>query len=65
MHEIDQELHKPSFSGEEGGECVEIAATGDGGRYLRNINDRSRPAHYFTEAEWYAFVLGVKNGEFD
>ncbi len=59
------EWRKSSFSGGEGGSCVEVADTPDGGRYLRDTKDRSRPAHYFTAAEWTAFVLGVKNGEFD
>jgi Domain of unknown function (DUF397) len=30
-----------------------------------DTKDRSRPAHYFTAAEWDAPVRGVKGGEFD
>ena len=60
----DLKWRKSSFSGGEGGSCVEVAETPDGGRYLRDTKDRSRPAHYFTAAEWDAFVKGVKNGEF-
>ncbi|MFD8494223.1 DUF397 domain-containing protein [Amycolatopsis sp. NPDC059657] len=56
---------KSSFSGGNGGQCVEVAQAPDGGRYLRDTKDRSRPAHYFTEAEWDAFLKGVKAGEFD
>jgi hypothetical protein len=59
------EWRKSTFSGGEGGDCVEVADAPDGGRYLRDTKDRRRPAHYFTAAEWTAFVLGVKNGEFD
>jgi len=34
-------------------------------RALRNTRDRSLPEHVFTEAEWQAFIAGVKDGEFD
>ena len=32
---------------------------------MRNSGDPDGPRLYFTEAEWDAFVLGVKDGEFD
>ena len=32
---------------------------------MRNTADPDGPKLYFTEAEWEAFVLGVKDGEFD
>lgn len=56
--------HKSSYSGHEGS-CVEVAKDGDGGRWVRDTKDRSRPAHRFTAAEWDAFIRGVKDGEFD
>ncbi|PXY16473.1 DUF397 domain-containing protein (plasmid) [Prauserella coralliicola] len=46
-------------------DCVEVAKDPRGGRWLRDTKDRSRPAHYFTESEWSAFVGGVQDGEFD
>lgn len=55
---------KSSYSGHEGS-CVEVAKDAGGGRWVRDSKDRSRPAHYFTEAEWTAFLRGVKDGEFD
>lgn len=55
---------KSTYSGSEG-QCVEVAEAADGGRWLRDTKDRSRPAHYFTAAEWDAFLRGVKDGEFD
>lgn len=67
MHETDAEglcWRKSSYSGGEGGSCVEVAEARDGGRYLRDTKDRGRPAHYFTPGEWNAFVHGVKAGEF-
>ena len=59
---------------EEGG--VEVIVTtdtsgaphkaGEGKLYvMRNSGDPDGPKLYFTEAEWDAFVLGVKDGEFD
>jgi hypothetical protein len=65
MREMDLDWRKSSFSGGEGGDCVEVAETADGGRFLRDTKDRRRPAHFFTAAEWGAFAFGVKNGEFD
>lgn len=57
-------------------ECVEVTVTfdtsaaphkaGSGKLYLmRNSKDPDGPVLAFTEAEWEAFVLGVKDGEFD
>ena len=46
-----------------GGTCVEVAKVE--GQYL--IRDSKNPdvaAHSFTEAEWNAFVEGVKSDEF-
>ena len=57
------EWRKPTFSGGEGGDRVAAADAPDGGRYLRDTKDRSRPAHCFTAAERAAVALGVKNGE--
>jgi hypothetical protein len=46
-----------------GGTCVEVAKVDD--QYL--IRDSKNPeltAHSFTEAEWSAFVAGIKADEF-
>ncbi|MCP2339971.1 MULTISPECIES: DUF397 domain-containing protein [Actinomadura] len=32
---------------------------------MRSAKDDDGPVLYFTEAEWDAFVAGVKDGEFD
>ncbi len=60
----DDQFHKSSYSNDHQG-CVEVAAAIDGGRWLRDTKDRSRPAHYFTPVEWQAFIAGAKAGEFD
>ena len=46
-------------------QCVEVADAADGGRYVRDTKDRTKPAHYYTAGEWEAFINGVKAGEFD
>lgn len=56
---------KSSFSSGNNGNCVEVADSPDGGRYVRDTKDRTRAPHHFTAAEWDAFVRGVKAGEFD
>lgn len=63
---MQQPLHqrlrwrKSSYSGGEGGDCVEIAIAPDGGRYLRDSKDRSQPALSLTESEWRAFLRTIK-----
>jgi uncharacterized protein DUF397 len=56
---------KSSHSGNNGG-CVEVADLPDGGRLVRDTKDNGAgPVLRFTAGEWRAFVLGVKDGEFD
>ena len=57
-------FRKSSYSDHQG-QCVEVGLADDGGRWLRDSKDRSKPAHYFTAGEWTAFIAGVKDGEFD
>jgi hypothetical protein len=66
MNDMSGELHwyKSSFSNGEGS-CVEVAATPDGGRAVRDTKDRAGGTQFYTPAEWSAFVSGVKAGEFD
>ena len=48
------------------GECVEVADLPDGGRLVRDTKDEGKgPVLRYTAGEWRAFVLGVKDGEFD
>jgi hypothetical protein len=46
------------------GQCVEVAIMPDGVA-VRDTKNRDGGALVFTEAEWAAFVGGVKDGEFD
>lgn len=57
---------KSSYSNAHGGNCVEVADLPDGGRLVRDTKDEGRgPNLRFTASEWQAFVLGVRDGEFD
>ena len=54
--------HKSSFSGPNGN-CVEAAEL-PAGVAVRNSRFPDGPALLFTEAEWDAFLRGVKGGDF-
>ena len=67
---------KSSRSGNQGGACVEITFIdgkdapvehkhSDRMVVMRDSKNPEGPVLYFTEAEWDAFVGGVKDGEFD
>jgi hypothetical protein len=47
------------------GSCVEVAELGGDGIAVRNSRHPSGPALIYTRAEIDAFLIGVKNGEFD
>jgi hypothetical protein len=47
------------------GNCVECAALPDGGVAVRNSRDPEGPALIYTPAEIQAFILGVRDGDFD
>jgi Domain of unknown function (DUF397) len=61
----DVTWRKSSFSGSNGGGCVEVADLPDGGRLVRDTKDRQGPVLRFTAGEWSAFTDGVRTGEFD
>lgn len=60
----DLAWRKASASGNQGGNCVELAPLGDGVA-LRDSKDPSGPVLHFTRAELAAFLDGAKSGEFD
>ena len=47
------------------GSCVEIAELPGRTVAVRNSRDKSGPALVYPRAELAAFLLGIKNGEFD
>jgi hypothetical protein len=55
---------KSSFSGNGGGNCVDVAD--DGTKiYVRNSKNPDGAVVAFTQSEWRAFISGAKNREFD
>jgi hypothetical protein len=56
--------HKSSFSGGNGGNCVEVASY-NSVIVVRDTKDHGHGrVRWFTPAGWRAFVAGVRNGEF-
>ena len=47
------------------GGCVAVTLLPDGRIGVRDEKDPDGPVLTFTDAEWTAFVAGVKNAEFD
>jgi len=47
------------------GSCVEVAELGDGAIAVRNSRYPGGPALIYTPPEINAFILGVKDGQFD
>jgi len=47
------------------GNCVECAQLPDGGVAVRNSRDPEGAALIYTPAEIEAFILGVRDGDFD
>jgi hypothetical protein len=56
---------KSSFSGGQGGDCVEVAHLPDGTTAVRNSKHPNAGVLFFTPAEMDAFLMGAKAGEFD
>jgi hypothetical protein len=56
---------KSSFSGGNGGNCVEVARNRPGIVAVRDSKDPDGPKLTFTPDEWRAFSAGVRGGEFD
>ncbi|MGI5126107.1 DUF397 domain-containing protein [Pseudonocardia sp. CA-107938] len=65
MDDSALDWRKSTFSGNNGGGCVEFARLPDGGVAIRDTKDRTQPALRYTAAEWTAFLAGVRAGEFD
>ena len=55
-------FRKSTASG--GANCLEVAFHG-GGVLVRDSKDPAGPSLTFSYDEWSAFLIGVRNGEFD
>jgi hypothetical protein len=53
---------KSSYSGSQGGNCVEVARALPGLVAVRDSNDTEGPVLEFTPAQWLAFTAGIKHG---
>ncbi len=53
---------KSTYSGGQGGNCVEVAALPDGGRAVRDSKDADGPVLVFASGPWEAFLRGIKEG---
>ncbi len=61
----DLRWRKSTFSGANGGGCIEVADH-DGMIMVRDTkNHGPGPVHRYTPAEWRAFIASVRNGQFD
>ncbi|WP_030911835.1 DUF397 domain-containing protein [Streptosporangium amethystogenes] len=56
---------KSSLSGDNGAQCVEVAANLPGAVAVRDSKDPDGAKLLFTPAQWRSFVGGVKVGDFD
>jgi uncharacterized protein DUF397 len=56
---------KSSFSGNNGGNCVEVASNLPGIMAVRDSKDPVGPKLVFTADEWAAFMARTRGGEFD
>ncbi|WP_326828856.1 DUF397 domain-containing protein [Streptosporangium sp. NBC_01810] len=70
MDDVTRELgtaawRKSSLSGDNGGNCVEIAKLSGGHRGIRDSKKPTGPALTLTSTQWTTFLHGVRNGEFD
>jgi hypothetical protein len=66
MDGIDRaQWRKSSYSGGNGGACVEVAVLPDGGRAVRDSKNPDQAKLSCTADEWLAFTAAVKAGEFD
>jgi len=63
--QIEPRWHKSSYSGNGGGDCVEVARNLPGIVAVRDSKDRSGPALALTPSAWQEFIGGVKSGELD
>jgi hypothetical protein len=59
------EWRKSSWSGGNGGDCVEVARNLLGVVAVRDSKDPDGPKLAFTPDEWRAFAAGIRGGEFD
>jgi hypothetical protein len=56
---------KSSYSGTNGGNCVEVAYNLPGAVAVRDSKNPSGPALVFSPDDWHMFTAALRGGEFD
>ncbi|MFE7114328.1 DUF397 domain-containing protein [Streptomyces sp. NPDC057654] len=56
---------KSSYSGQTGGDCVEVAQTSDAEVRVRDSKRTDGPQFAFTATAWTRFVVAAAGGELD
>ena len=65
-HNIDNLVwRKSSYSGSNGGNCVEVADDLPGVVAVRDSKNPGGPVLAFAPDDWQAFTVAIKAGEFD
>jgi Domain of unknown function (DUF397) len=63
-HTLDNVIwRKSSYSGSNGGNCVEVAMLPEDSRALRDSKDPHGPNLTFSRDEWRTFTSSIKRGE--
>jgi hypothetical protein len=63
-HTLDNVIwRKSSYSGSNGGNCVEVAVLPEDSRAVRDSKDSHGPKLRFSREEWRAFTTSIKRGE--
>jgi len=63
-HTLDNVIwRKSSYSGSNGGNCVEVAMLPEDSRTVRDSKDPGGPKLGFSRDEWRAFTTSIKRGE--
>ena len=58
MRGMESDWRKSRYSGDNGGECVEVAAAGV--VLVRDTTDRTGPMLTFTTDAWRSFLLNIR-----
>ncbi|MFI2611275.1 DUF397 domain-containing protein [Kitasatospora sp. NPDC018619] len=61
---VELTWQKSSYSGSEGGNCIEIADGAPGIVPVRDSKDPHGPSLAFTPGAWRSFVAGIRAGDF-
>jgi Domain of unknown function (DUF397) len=61
----DMTWRKSSYSGTQGGNCIEVAGAAADGVAVRDSQDREGPELAFGPGQWRRFAAGMKAGRPD